>query len=275
MIPVQVGEANIYSVSDGNMTFSRDTFFNGLSQDDWKSYSDYQGSEFAMNVGSFIISTHESTVLVDTGLGKLDHQIKQPTRETLLPEINEAGFSPKDVDTVFITHLHLDHVGTNMTDTPSGWIPTFPNARYMVSREDWSLFTRLSNSEAFSYIRQQVQPLMDKGILELFDGETKVSGEITTLPTPGHTPGHSSLLISSEGQKAVIVGDAAHIPPQAQETQWSPSPDRDKELSAKSRAMVMDLIEREHALLASGHFPSPGFGNLVRVESKRLYIPLS
>jgi len=275
MIPIQIGKANIYSVSDGNMTFSRDTFFSELSEDDWKSYSDYQDPEFDMNVGSFIISTDESTVLVDTGLGKLDHQIKQATRETLLPEIKEAGFSPEDVDTVFITHLHLDHVGTNMTDTQSGWIPTFTNARYMVSREDWSLFTRLSNSETFSYINQQVRPLMDEGVLDLFDGETKVSGEITTLPTPGHTPGHSSLLISSEGEKAVILGDAAHIPPQAQETQWSPSPDRDKVLSAKSRAMLMDLIEREHALLGSGHFPSPGFGNLVRVESKRLYVPLS
>ena len=110
MIPIQVGKANIYSVSDGNMTFSRDTFFSELSEDDWKSYSDYQGPEFDMNVGSFIISTHESTVLVDTGLGKLDHQIKQPTRETLLPEIKKAGFSPEDVDTVFITPVSYTHL---------------------------------------------------------------------------------------------------------------------------------------------------------------------
>lgn len=270
-----VGKVLIYPVSDGKMLFSRDTFFNTLSGKDWEDFPDYTNSQFEMNIGSFIIRAAGQTILVDTGLGKLDHHIEQTTRETLLPEIAQAGFRPEDFDTIFITHLHLDHVGTNMIKTPTGWQPTFPNARYMVSKNDWSLFSRNMNSDTFGYLREQVQPLVDKGLLDLFDGDTKLCEGITTLPTPGHTPGHTSLVISSLGEKAIILGDAAHVPPQVEKTHWSPAPDRDKKLSAKSRNMVMEMIEKEHALLASGHFPSPGMGNLVRVKSRRVFIPLS
>lgn len=270
-----VGKTSIYPVSDGRMLFSRDSFFNTLSEKDWVDFPEYSNSQFEMNVGSFIIKTDDQTVLVDTGLGKLDHHIEQTTKETLLPEIAQAGFRPEDFDTVFITHLHLDHVGTNMIKTPTGWQPTFPNARYLVSKNDWSLFSKNINADAFAYLREQIHPLFDNGCLDLFDEDTKLCDEITTLPTPGHTPGHTSLIISSQGEKAIILGDAAHIPPQVEKTHWSPAPDRDKKLSAKSRDMVMQMIEKEHALLASGHFPSPGLGNLVRVRSKRVFIPLS
>ena len=273
MHSVLVGDTSIFSVSDGRMIFDKSQFFSGIENENWSDYSEYQGPHFEMNVGSFIIKTEKDVVLVDTGLGKLDHNIKQPERETLVNEINSAGFSVSDFNIVFMTHLHLDHVGTNMTKTSEGWKPTFPNAKYMVSKNDWSHFSRMAKRKRFEYLNEQIQPLIDGGTLDLFDGESKVTNEITTLPTPGHTPGHCSLLIASKGEKVVILGDAAHIPPQTQETDWSPSPDHDKKLSAESRNMVMTFIEKENALLASGHFPSPGFGNLLRVNSKRIFIP--
>lgn len=250
-------------------------FFNAQSEEDWKPYSDYHDSKIGMNVGSFIIHTDSRTVLVDTGLGKLDHHLEQTARETLIGEIDAAGFQPQNIDTVFLTHMHMDHVGTNMTETDHGWVPTFPNARYVVSKADWTLFGSRVNTRPFAYLKEQIQPLIDADVLDLIEGEINITDEITTLPTPGHTPGHTSLLISSAGEKAVIVGDAAHVPPQIEETHWSPAPDRDKDKSSESRSMMMDLIEKEHALVASGHFPSPGFGNIVRVNSRRKFIPVS
>ena len=74
---------------------------------------------------------------------------------------------------------------------------------------------------------------------------------------------------------AVIVGDAAHIPPQVEQPSWSPAPDRDKKLSAMTRESLMDLIERENALIASGHFPKPGFGEIIKINSRRYYKPLT
>ena len=272
---IKVGNTVIYSVSDGDLTFEKNVFFNAQSEEDWKPYSDYHDSKIGMNVGSFIIHTDSRTVLVDTGLGKLDHHLEQTARETLIGEIDAAGFQPQNIDTVFLTHMHMDHVGTNMTETDHGWVPTFPNARYVVSKADWTLFGSRVNTRPFAYLKEQIQPLIDADVLDLIEGEINITDEITTLPPPGHTPGHPSLLISSAGEQADIVGDAAHVPPQIEETHWSPAPDRDKDKSSESRSMMMDLIEKEHALVASGHFPSPGFGNIVRVNSRRKFIPVS
>ena len=102
---IKVGNTVIYSVSDGDLTFEKNVFFNAQSEEDWKPYSDYHDSKIGMNVGSFIIHTDSRTVLVDTGLGKLDHHLEQTARETLIGEIDAAGFQPQNIDTVFLTHM--------------------------------------------------------------------------------------------------------------------------------------------------------------------------
>jgi glyoxylase-like metal-dependent hydrolase (beta-lactamase superfamily II) len=162
-----------------------------------------------------------------------------------------------------------------MTLTEEGWSPTFPNAKYFVSNKDWKLFSRLLNTKSFKYIKEQVSPLIELGLLNRFEGEISLTDEIRTLQTPGHTPGHNSLLISSNNEKAIITGDAIHIPIQFNHPDWSPSIDRNKSLSVKSRQLIIDYIEKEHALIAAGHFASPGFGNIIKVNSKKTYIPVS
>ena len=81
---IKVGNTVIYSVSDGDLTFEKNVFFNTQSDADWKPYPDYHAPTIGMNVGSFLIHTEKRTVLVDTGLGKLDHHLDQTTRETLV-----------------------------------------------------------------------------------------------------------------------------------------------------------------------------------------------
>ncbi len=274
MRSVIVGETEIYSVSDGRLRFPKKEFFADLEESDWKPYKDYSKETIDLNIGSFIVKTRSKTILIDTGLGKLDHGILQLEKETLISDMSKSGFSVQDIDLVFMTHLHLDHVGTNMTITKEGWKPTFPNAHYFVSNKDWKLFSKLINAESFKYIKEQVNPLIDLGLLTKFNEEISLTDEVTTLPTPGHTPGHTSLLISSKDEKAIITGDAIHIPIQSSNTHWSPSPDRDKKLSSKSREKLINYIEKEHALIAAGHFEFPGFGKITKVNSKRTYIPI-
>ena len=271
---IKIGNFDIYSISDGYMIFQRDTFFPELTTESWKPYPAYLLPELEMNIGSFVIRGPDKTILVDTGLGKLDHHIEQPIRETLLSEMEALKFNPGDIDIVFLTHLHLDHVGTNMIKENGVGRQTFPNAMYMVNRSDWEMFNRLIDKPAFQYIKEQVQPLLSNGCLYLFEGAISLIQGVTTIPTPGHTPGHTSLLIESDGEMAVIVGDAAHVPPQVEQPSWSPAPDRDKKLSAMTRESLMDLIERENALIASGHFPKPGFGRIIKINSGRYYKPL-
>ena len=272
MNSISIGETELYSVSDGILRFPKNEFFNDLKESDWKPYKEYSKETIDLNIGSFIVKTKSKTILVDTGLGKLDHGILQLKKKSLISDMFESGFSVEDIDIVFITHLHLDHVGTNMTLTEDGWKPTFPNAKYFVSNKDWKLFSKLMNTETFKYIKNQVNPLIELGLLNKFEEEISLTDEVTTLPTPGHTPGHTSLLISSNNEKAIITGDAIHIPIH---TDWSPSPDRDKFLSARSREELVSYIEKEQALIAAGHFPFPGFGKIIKIKSKKTYIPLS
>ncbi len=272
---VKVGNFYIHSVSDGYMIFQRDAFFPNLPIESWKPYPSYSDPKFEMNIGSFVIEGADKTIIVDTGLGKLNHHIEQPMRETLLSELEAFSIKPTDIDIVFLTHLHLDHVGTNMTRDNGVWKQTFPKAQYMVGKSDWEMFSRMINNPSFKYLEEQVQPLLSNGSLYLFEGEIALTEGVVTIPTPGHTPGHTSLLIESDGAKAVIMGDTVHIPPQVEQISWSPDPDRDKALSAETRSDLMNFIEKEQALIVSGHFPKPGFGEIIKVGSTRSYRPIT
>ena len=102
-------------------------------------------------------------------------------------------------------------------------------------------------------------------------GSGEVFPGVTALPAHGHTPGHTSVLVSSAGKSAVILGDAAHVPVQAHHTDWSPRADTNPELSRQNRAELFDRMEKDHSLVVSGHFPVPGFGRLVRVQGRRYW----
>ena len=118
-----------------------------------------------------------------------------------------------------------------------------------------------------------MRPLEALGCLELFDGAHTLSASLTALPTPGHTPGHTSVVISSNGEHGIVFGDAAHVPAQTEETRWSPKADMDPERSTVSRRDLMDRVERDDAMILSGHFPAPGYGRLGRSDGVRYWRP--
>ena len=283
----RVGNAEIVALSDGRIRFAPSDFFPSISADAWEPYrADLtpQG-DMIMNLGCFAIRSEGKTILIDTGLGNESAHLDALEHGKLPSDMRAKGVAAADVDIVGITHLHVDHVGWNFLydeqdnggdggDRQDAGAPTFPNARYWVSNADWRVFTRgaLGRRE---YVAKQVKPLQERGVLELFDGERQLTGEVSTLPTPGHTPGHTSFLIASQGERAVITGDAIHARAQAQETHWSPRADSKPDLSAQTRHELLERIERDNAMLISGHFPAPGFGALVRMDGKRYWQALS
>lgn len=118
-------------------------------------------------------------------------------------------------------------------------------------------------------------PIEAAGLLDLVHGNQSLSAGISTLLTPGHTAGHQSVLVSSEGEKAIILGDASHTPVQILHPDWAPRWDADPELSTRTRVELFDRIEQEGLTIAAGHYAYPGFGGIVRVEGKRRWQPLS
>ena len=102
-------------------------------------------------------------------------------------------------------------------------------------------------------------------------GEHRLTRDLTAMPTPGHTPGHMSILITSQGERGLILGDAAHNPAQLQETDWVSRADMDPEVTRQTRRALVERLEREQIVVAAGHFPAPGFGKVLRLQGRRYW----
>ena len=219
--------------------------------------------------GCYLVRSRGRSILVDTGIGPGPVEILGGLRGKLLTELKSVGASPEDVDTVFLTHLHIDHVGWNLS---AGGKPTFPRARYVFHQADWDAFQRAEVQANFPpYVDQAITPLKTLGVLDLVSGEKSLTDEVVAIPTPGHTPGHMSLLVSSAGQRALILGDVAIHPAQITEEGWNAAFDMDADTALATRKQILGRLEAEGLTVAACHFPEPGFGRIVRLEGRRYW----
>ena len=162
----------------------------------------FAGSQWRIPCTSYLIRSGGTTVLVDTGVGPAGLWGWKPEwEEGLLPALAEAGVVPDDVDVVFLTHLHVDHVGWN-TDRDGALV--FPNARYVAHR-DGVAFARGVDRP---HIGRTIAPVE----FDEIDGETELATGVTAFELPGHFPGHMGLRIESDGRRAILLADAAVNP---------------------------------------------------------------
>ncbi len=256
------------------MEFDWGLFFPRNSREDFEPYRDTypgaygSGGKFRTYAHCYALRSQGKTVLVDSGIGPGPIEFLGGIRGRLVDDMQEKGVSPDSVDTVVFTHLHGDHVGWNLTGANA---PTFPKARYLVSQGDWDYFTASDVVSQNPQIGASVLPLKELNVLELFSGEKAITEELTTYPTPGHTPGHTSIMVSSAGERALLTGDLAHHPAQVDRTEWCSGFDGDPALAVETRNKVLDRLEADGLLAAICHFPDPGFGKLVRLEGKRVW----
>jgi len=106
------------------------------------------------------------------------------------------------------------------------------------------------------------------------DGDFSLTDEITIVPTPGHTPGHQSLTITSQGERAYVLGDVAHLPLQIQVPEWNTKADVLPSLGIKTRRETLEKLAEQGIVVAAGHFPAPGFGRIAIGETRRYWQPL-
>jgi glyoxylase-like metal-dependent hydrolase (beta-lactamase superfamily II) len=141
-----------------------------------------------------------------------------------------------------------------------------------MSAKDWETCHKPEiQKDRFPNAPTCVWPLEQLGLVELMHGEHAISRELTAVPTPGHTPGHVSILITSQGERALVLGDAAHNPAQIIEPDWVSRADMDPDLTRQTRRALIERLEREKILVAAGHFPAPGFGRIVKLEGRRYW----
>jgi glyoxylase-like metal-dependent hydrolase (beta-lactamase superfamily II) len=267
-----IGDVEITSLSDGLLEFDLCNFFPDIPEDDWKGQEAHLNANYGVsfNLACFLIKSDGHTIAVDTGLGP------KPTPETpwgeLLNDMKAHGTSPEDVDMVVMTHAHRDHIGWNLLSKDGKYTPTFPSAQYYVSAKDWeACHDPALIEDRFPNAPECVWPLEDLGVLTLMENGHQITSEITTLATPGHTPGHMSLLISSQGANGLVLGDVLHNTAQIENTEWVSRADIDPVQTRITRLKMMDRLEREGIPVAAVHLAPPGFGKIVRENGRRFW----
>ncbi|MDP3062387.1 MAG: MBL fold metallo-hydrolase [Chloroflexota bacterium] len=274
---LQVGNVQVLALWESDLTSGGPEFWAWLPPGAREKYPEIlsPGVVLHHNVCSYLVVSEGKRVLVDTGVGPGPFPNPQDgtTRKgRLLEALKELGLSAGDIDYVFITHLHGDHIGWNVTRSGSQWVPTFPKAKYLLPKADWVHFRTPEAQAKHAYVKDFLLPMetmLDH--VTLTEGEFKLNSELRAYPTPGHTPGHQSLLVSSSGQRALVVGDVVHVRAQLQETDWISNADSLGELGVKTRKRVVEWLAKEGVPAAVIHFPHPGFGKVVVGQGRRYW----
>lgn len=273
----KIGELDVVVLSDGFAKAPGTMYFQGTTAEQWephKRWLDHAGNvEFPFSC--FLVRSGGQTVLIDTGLGPID--MFGFKGGDLIGELAKAGVKPEDIDTVFVTHLHVDHCGTVAAVEGESARPTFPNATYRWSSDEhnyWStnIETMFGTPDQKDYMRGMFAAV-DGRLKTADDGEAIAPG-VNVIATPGHTPGHAGIVLSSGTERAFVLGDAISCPAQLTEAEWSGMGDMDKELARKSQEIVAREAEATGALLTAAHFPGLTFGRVLMGEGKRYWEPV-
>ena len=258
---VTVGNVEIVALIDGAApSAATDVYAEaGEALDAYQDLLDESGN-LILNFACFLLRADGRTVLVDAGNGP-------EAQGMLLDELRAAGVAPGDIDTVVFTHLHGDHTGWNL-DRDTG-AARFPNARYLVPRGDWDHY-RAQTPPPVSFTRD-VAPLEAMGALHLIEGEHVISPSLVTLHTPGHTPGHMTVVVSSGGEEAYVLGDAFLTTVDVAEPDWVTTWDWAAQPVRETRRLLLERIKASNAIVAASHLSGPGLGRFVMAGKRRTY----
>jgi glyoxylase-like metal-dependent hydrolase (beta-lactamase superfamily II) len=212
-----------------------------------------------MSIHALVVETPARRIVVDTGLGNDKQGRNVPTwnnRNTpFLETMTAAGFPPDSIDTVLCTHLHVDHVGWNTRLEGGNWLPTFARARYLFGRTEYEYWRDHSEEPAHAAVfNDSVKPIVDAGKAELVESNHRLCDEITLIPTPGHSPGHMSVHLRSDGEEGLLTGDVAHHPCQMAHLDWSSTADTDPFQSAATRRELFARFADRPTLVIGGHY---------------------
>jgi glyoxylase-like metal-dependent hydrolase (beta-lactamase superfamily II) len=212
-----------------------------------------------MSIHSLVVETPSRRIVVDTGLGNDKQGRSVPTWNNrdgpFLETMIAAGFPPDSIDTVLCTHLHVDHVGWNTRLEGGKWLPTFANARYLFGKTEYEHWRDYSETpDKVAVFNDSVKPIADAGKADLIASDARLCDEIAMIPTPGHSPGHMSIHIQSDGEEGLLTGDVAHHPCQMAHLDWSSTADADPVRSAATRHELFSRFADRPVLVIGGHY---------------------
>jgi glyoxylase-like metal-dependent hydrolase (beta-lactamase superfamily II) len=227
-----------------------------------------ENGRLRLSIHSFVVETPDRRIVVDTCLGNDKQGRRIPHWNDrdgpFLADLAAAGFPAESIDTVLCTHLHVDHVGWNTRLVDGKWVPTFPRAQYLMGRTEYEHWSTIKDRpDMANLLADSVTPIIEAGLATMVETNERISDEIRLIPTLGHTPGHVSVMIQSNGEQAMITGDFMHHPCQIAHPEWSTLADSDPDQGIETRRRMFQRLAGTPVLIIGTHFAGATAGRLV------------
>lgn len=288
--PIEVGDVSILPIPDiPRLLVDPYEFFPHIDDlslhdvvPDPGAFIDASTGRLIFTIRGHLLRIGGDCILVDCGVGnhksRTRSQFDNRTSTSWTAALDAAGVDPRQISAVVITHLHVDHVGWATTKSGADWVPTFPNATYVVSRTDFQHWMRQRTRDGLArtgdYLADSVLPLFTAGKLEFGDPALVLPPEIQVEPVPGHTPGNRMVRVTSRGRGALLVGDIVHHPLQLAKPDLNTHYCCDSVEAAAVRRTVLDQAAEQYLILIPAHFPGTGAGHVSRTRSGYQFHPL-
>ena len=218
-----------------------------------------------LSIHAFLLESEGIKILVDTCIGN-DKSRPMPDwhmrQGHFLERLTGAGVEREAVDFVLCTHLHVDHVGWNTILENDAWVPTFQNARYLIGKDEWEYWKDEEDPFGAEAKDDSILPVIEAGLVDFISSDHQITSEVKLIPTPGHTPGHVSVKIESEGRCGVITGDLFHHPVQFAKPNWKDIADVQPDIAQDSREVFLKQYSNDTLVLGT-HFAHPTAGKII------------
>jgi glyoxylase-like metal-dependent hydrolase (beta-lactamase superfamily II) len=242
----------------------------------------HAGDTWSLNFRSWIMQVDDMVVVIDpcTGNGKANPMpVFNMLDVPFIERFCETGFRPEDVDCVFCTHMHHDHCGWNTHLKNGRWVPTFPNAKYIVVQREYDRWQGADRAPSATYatgvFEESIQPVVEAGLAELVLDRHRISPSLEVEPAYGHTIGHSMLRLTSGGEEAFFTGDSFHHPLQIVKPDLHFGRPEAPALALETRQRIQAQALERDALIIPAHIPAPHAGRLRRQQSRIVFEALA
>ncbi|MFE1931466.1 MBL fold metallo-hydrolase [Streptomyces sp. NPDC059474] len=284
MQQITLGDVTITRVEEyyGPVDMTPRAFFPESPEKAWEDNASWLAPDFydpaADNVRSaiqtWVLRSEGKIILVDTGVGNHKHRPYAPVwgylNTDFLGNLARAGVRPEDVDVVINTHLHVDHVGWNTRLDGRQWVPTFPNATYLMPERDFEFWNPENEHKTVfgrgnqNVFEDSVAPIQEAGKAVLWDGTLDIDANLRLELAPGHTPGSSVLALDSRGDRALFVGDMLHNPVQIVDPDTNSCFCENPAESRATRRRILGRAAEENTLVFPAHLGGHGAAEVRR-----------
>ena len=279
MLRWQIGEVTVTSVLEmeapiPGQLICADASPEAIAPYEWlrPHFADSDGN-IILRIQALVVESEGRRIAVDTCVGNdktRDMPFWNHLQTSFLTDLASAGFPRDSIDAVVCTHMHVDHVGWNtMLEAPPEaggeplWVPTFPNARYHFVAQELEHWQAADDEENRRIQADSVRPILDAGLADLVAPGHRLTSEVWLIATPGHTPGHVSVRISSAGAEGIITGDLMHHPVQCAHPEWNATFDSDPAQAHATRLAFLQEYADRPVLVIGTHFASPVAGHVI------------